>query len=146
MEAKLRELEQSSIESPALAAHPSLPPKPTAATAPAPPTTVVSQRSSVLPKRSRPPLPSLPLTKPILSPSASTLQSHIHQSDPPKKEHASDWCTDSEKKGLVTVYIRGVPGGSQFTGVGLHLSQVHAALYETKFVQCSVAAVICTLQ
>ncbi|EPS99485.1 hypothetical protein FOMPIDRAFT_1163924 [Fomitopsis schrenkii] len=86
MEAKLRELEQSSVESPVPAAHPSLPSKPSAATvaaaAPAPP---ASQRQSVPPRRHQAPLPSLPLTKPAPSQVALASQSHLPRSVPSKR-------------------------------------------------------------
>ncbi|KAI0719890.1 RNA-binding domain-containing protein [Fomitopsis betulina] len=88
MEAKLRELEQSSVELPTPSAHPSLPSKPSAAIVAsavrAPP---ASQRQSVHPRRHQPPLPSLPLTKP--APSQAVLASQPQPRSIPSKRSAA---------------------------------------------------------
>ncbi|KZT65238.1 hypothetical protein DAEQUDRAFT_677115 [Daedalea quercina L-15889] len=84
MEAKLREMEQSSVESTARGLHPSLPPKPTAATvAAAAKAPSLSQRQSVPLRKPQQPLPSLPLVKPARS-SAMSPQPAIGV-DPMKK-------------------------------------------------------------
>ncbi|KAH9832015.1 RNA-binding domain-containing protein [Rhodofomes roseus] len=90
MEAKLRELEQSAAESPAskskLPVHPSLPPKPVAASAAAARPPSPSRRQSVLPRKPQHHLPSLPMAKPTPSPTTFSSGTSIgRHMDLPKK-------------------------------------------------------------
>ncbi|PCH38878.1 hypothetical protein WOLCODRAFT_134643 [Wolfiporia cocos MD-104 SS10] len=92
MEAKLRQMEQSSSAVPAPSLHPSLPAKPAFSpyTPPPPATSTSSAQRQSLPSRYRPPLPSLPLQKPAKAAVPPIAPSAISspRPDAPKKSSA----------------------------------------------------------